>query len=85
MVHSLYTCQDSYVTVVTLSIASYSILYFEQILWLLPFVPLAMILFIFNNLHTRAKFERPQKNVCEEREACAIYYDLCAALLGLEL
>jgi len=61
MVHSLYTCQDSYVTVVTLSIASYSILYFEQILWLLPFVPLAMILFIFNNLHTRAKFERPQK------------------------
>ena len=60
-IFKIFTFQDVQTTLIVLGLASYSIIYFEQFLWFLPAAPIGLILYIFNNLHTRSKFERPQK------------------------
>ena len=60
-IFKIFTFQDVQTTLIVLGLASYFIIYFEQFLWILPAAPICLILYIFNNLHTRSKFERPQK------------------------
>jgi hypothetical protein len=58
--YGLFTVRDTHDTLSFLLISTYCIIYYENLIWLFPLAPLAIILYIFYNQFYDRKFNKPK-------------------------